>query len=334
MKVYEQSIYNFEEQPTVYKFFLSSFTLPSVGGSGDMTKAVYDPTGVNDDAFSMGNMVETATSKILTDTERTKLTGIEVGAQVNSVDYANPISITGATALTSGGFHYVTGTSGNYSVTLPSAATNSGKFIEVQIAPAASASKLYTITGAVTAGGYALAMHANEWVRLRSNGTNWVVSDEKHLDMFAKLGSNSSSNQLIANATLAKVTSMNVNNGESMSGMVDTVNSRIDILRAGAYRVYPKIVYTGDASTSVAAFTEDIACQTRVNKNGSLAFNVVHYGKSGSTTQFIESPSSELVLAAGDYLELYAFRQTLGAALTTYVFRLGCRLEIEEMVRW
>lgn len=63
--------------------------------AGDMTKAVYDPTNVNGDAFSMANMAETATKKILTDTERTKLAGISgantgdetassVGALINS----------------------------------------------------------------------------------------------------------------------------------------------------------------------------------------------------------------------------------------------------------
>jgi hypothetical protein len=50
------------------------------GGSGDMTKVVYDPTTVEGDAFSMDNMAETATKKIFTSTERTKLTGVETGA--------------------------------------------------------------------------------------------------------------------------------------------------------------------------------------------------------------------------------------------------------------
>ncbi len=40
---------------------------------GDMTKVVYDPTNVNGDAFSMDNMVEGATTKILTSTERTAI---------------------------------------------------------------------------------------------------------------------------------------------------------------------------------------------------------------------------------------------------------------------
>ena len=54
--------------------------------TGDMTKAVYDPTNVNGDAFTMGNMVETATKKIFIDTERTKLTGVEALAEVNQTD--------------------------------------------------------------------------------------------------------------------------------------------------------------------------------------------------------------------------------------------------------
>ena len=61
---------------------------------GDMLAATYDPTNVSWDAFSMDNMVEWATTKILTATERTKLTGIETGADVT--DTAN---VTAAWAL-------------------------------------------------------------------------------------------------------------------------------------------------------------------------------------------------------------------------------------------
>lgn len=40
---------------------------------GDMLKATYDPNTVNGDAFDMDNMVEGATTKILTDTERSEI---------------------------------------------------------------------------------------------------------------------------------------------------------------------------------------------------------------------------------------------------------------------
>lgn len=54
-----------------------TWTTPS--GSGDMLASVYDPTNKAADAFSMGNMVETTTKKVMTDTERTKLTNAVTG---------------------------------------------------------------------------------------------------------------------------------------------------------------------------------------------------------------------------------------------------------------
>lgn len=70
------------------------------GGVGDMTKAVYDPTNINSSAFDMDNMVEGATTKILTDTERTsigtiasKLASVVAGTNitVDNTDPQNPI---------------------------------------------------------------------------------------------------------------------------------------------------------------------------------------------------------------------------------------------------
>lgn len=62
---------------TLKKVNVSDF----LGGGGDMLIATYDPTAVGGDAFDMDNMVEGATTKIFTGTERTKLTGIETAAK-------------------------------------------------------------------------------------------------------------------------------------------------------------------------------------------------------------------------------------------------------------
>jgi hypothetical protein len=69
----------------------------NISGVGNMTKAVYDPNLVEDDAFDMANMVESTTEKIFTSTERSKLTGIEALAEVNNISDAD------ATDLTDGG---------------------------------------------------------------------------------------------------------------------------------------------------------------------------------------------------------------------------------------
>jgi len=53
------------------------FTIDSLGVvrsiDGDMRASVYDPTAIEDDAFAMDNMVEGATTKILSDVERTNI---------------------------------------------------------------------------------------------------------------------------------------------------------------------------------------------------------------------------------------------------------------------
>jgi hypothetical protein len=73
------------------------------GGGGDMLASMYDPGEVEGDAFDMDNMVEGATSKIMTVDERTKLAGIEAAADVT--DAAN---VAAAGALMSGGLGSVT----------------------------------------------------------------------------------------------------------------------------------------------------------------------------------------------------------------------------------
>ena len=68
----------------------------STPATGDMLKSVYDPSNKNVTAFSMGNMDETATAKILTATERS-----EIAANVLKVTNATHTGdVTGDGALT------------------------------------------------------------------------------------------------------------------------------------------------------------------------------------------------------------------------------------------
>jgi hypothetical protein len=62
-----------EDTNTVWYYNGSSWLNTGVTSAGDMLKAVYDPTNKIADAFSMGNMVETATKKVMTEVERDKL---------------------------------------------------------------------------------------------------------------------------------------------------------------------------------------------------------------------------------------------------------------------
>lgn len=59
--------------PSASTFLRGDNAWATITGFGDMLKSVYDPTNKNVSAFSMGNMDETATAKILTDTERSEI---------------------------------------------------------------------------------------------------------------------------------------------------------------------------------------------------------------------------------------------------------------------
>lgn len=55
-------------------------------GTGDMLSSTYDPNGVHGNVFSQDNMVDGATNKNFTLTDKNKLAGIAAGATVNDTD--------------------------------------------------------------------------------------------------------------------------------------------------------------------------------------------------------------------------------------------------------
>lgn len=61
-------------------------TWESIPGGGDMLASTYDPQNIAADAFDQDNMTDGSTNKNYTATEKTKLAGIEAGAEVNTVD--------------------------------------------------------------------------------------------------------------------------------------------------------------------------------------------------------------------------------------------------------
>jgi hypothetical protein len=61
----------------------SALEFSTISGLGDMTKAVYDPTGINASAFSADNHISGTTNKVFTAIEQGKLSGIATGAEVN-----------------------------------------------------------------------------------------------------------------------------------------------------------------------------------------------------------------------------------------------------------
>lgn len=74
-------------------------SLSYFGNVGDMTVAVYDPTGVHGDAFNTDNHHDGSTNGVYTLAERTKLAGIATGADVTTAASVGAV-IHGATTGT------------------------------------------------------------------------------------------------------------------------------------------------------------------------------------------------------------------------------------------
>lgn len=96
-------------------------------------------------------------------------------------DLSAVVNLTAASALTASAFgklHFLTGTTVNFTTTLPTPVGNAGKVIGFIVGSNTEASKLYTLTtpaGAIGRSGASIVMWANESVLLRSNGVNWQV---------------------------------------------------------------------------------------------------------------------------------------------------------------
>ena len=99
---------------------------PAGTGSGDMIASVYDPTSKAANAFSMDNMVEGTSTKIMTALERTKLDGIAVGAEVNTIEAGE-----GLAALDSAAATKLAGISAGANVTDTASVTAAGAFMKV-----------------------------------------------------------------------------------------------------------------------------------------------------------------------------------------------------------
>jgi len=142
--------------------------------SGDMLKSVYDPTLIEADAFDYNNFYNVPTDitdlsshsvielnnvsnagsgKIITDTERTKLEGIEDGAQVNTVDSVN--NKVGDVILTTNDIFE--GTNGLY---------YTDERVDIRI----SLANIEDLNNVDTVG-----VLVDQY--LKYNGTNWVASD-------------------------------------------------------------------------------------------------------------------------------------------------------------
>lgn len=194
----------------------------------DETKAVY-PDGTNWAALSGGG--------------GSGGSGDIVSELVNS-----EVAITGVTTLTSTAFgkmHKISGTTGNYTVTLPAASGNAGKIIGLRIA--GNATKLFTIdgNGSETIDGVTTrVLWANEVAILECDGTGWTKIAGKTIPMMCRLeyqGTEITYGSLQALQFDTEVF--------DVGDLGDTANDRIVARRAGKMRVFAQCRWYAGAAT-------------------------------------------------------------------------------------
>jgi hypothetical protein len=227
-------------------------------------------------------------------------------------------SITGATTLTSTAFGVLqqcSGTSANYTVTLPAVSGNGGKVIGFQMSTALT--KLVTIAGngaETIDGSNTRVMWAGETALLYCDGTAWTKIGGKTIPMCA--GQVNSANQTVGSGTATKVTlGTSAGLASAPAAMNDTANSRITICRAGFYVL--------EASARIFNISAAGSMETLVYRNNSELGIVSRYCLSGDYPTGILPYSVNA--AVNDYFETYVrhyigSNQTLGNNSMNHLF--------------
>ncbi|CAB4158607.1 hypothetical protein UFOVP713_13 [uncultured Caudovirales phage] len=243
------------------------------------------------------------------------------------VDYSvitSAVSVTGATTLGSSAFgklHQCSGTSADYTVTLPAVSGNAGKIIGFQMSTALT--KLVTLDGNASEtidGATTRVMWAGETAILYCDGTAWTKIGGKTIPMIA--GQTVSTTQSVATSTLVKKTLGTSTNSNCPASMNETGNSRIVIARGGNYMV--------QISSRLQNVSAQSSAESLLYKNGAeIAITDSFFGAG-----FFPNPAVTLArnFAVSDYLELYV-RQYVGSNQTYGNFPENC-LVATEIAQW
>lgn len=152
------------------------------------------------------------------------------------------VAITGAATATLGQWNVCTGTTGNYTVTLPPVSGNGGKYLGLEMDTALT--KLVTVDGngsETINGALTRDMWSNETAVLYCNGTNWRKRGGTSIAMVGHMYLNTTQTG-ITTGSFQKVL-VNTSGINNTGMMVNTTNNRIDIIRTSMYKVRPLVVW-------------------------------------------------------------------------------------------
>lgn len=237
---------------------------------------------------------------------------------------AAEISVTGATTATVSRMHVCSGTSADYTVTLPAASGNAGKLIGFRMSPALTrfvtldGNASETIDGATTR-----VMWAQETAILLCDGSNWFKVAGRSIPLLCSIANTGGGTQSIGNNSVTQVTLPNTL-ADNSGRMADTASNRIVPKRAGTYLSQGQVAYS--------SFPANALCQSRVHVNGSVA----QVAKQTLGVTEFPAPFSfgPITLAVGDLVTLHGY-QLAGSTQAIAQFSDGSTsLRLIEVPAW
>lgn len=245
--------------------------------------------------------------------------GIDDSSDDTSYDYilkkilgtftGDEVSITTTATATIDRMNVCSGTSSNYTVTLPTAVGNTGRMIGFRMSSALT--KLVTLDGnsSETVGGATTrSLWANEAALFKSDGSNWVKVAYAFIPMSCTMRLDAHQTG-VANATVTKV-QLDKMVTDNSGFMADTTNKRINVGRVGNWRAVGTITFGGSTGgTGLDGNASRIL--TRIYFDGSVVGQNECSGLAGgypAPGSVKEYPAS----SGSDNFELYGFQNQGG----------------------
>lgn len=237
------------------------------------------------------------------------------------------VAVTGTTTATVGQLHVCTGTSADYTVTLPAVSGNDGRYIAFKMG--SGLTRFVTLDGNAAEqidGAATRVMWANEFALLRCNGTQW----EKMPGLSRPLACKVKRTASITNIATATVTIVDcaVTVFDNSTRMADNGNGNLVIRRAGLYAVRASVQFDSLGSTLSSG------CSAR--KNGStLAANTLCEVAIGTASGSFMTVSCDTVadLALSDTVDLGVYQDS-GADGALFLGNNNVFVEATEVPSW
>lgn len=262
--------------------------------------------------------------------------GAWTAATGSAYDHLSPltsaeISITGATTATLGRSHVCSGTTADYTVTLPAVSGNAGRSLTLRMAPGLT--RWVTVDGNASElidGALTRKMWANETCTLYCDGSAWTKISGKSIPIMANMWRNSA--QSINGSTFTQIimTAVIDDNTAGLAVPVsDLTNGRFLIPRAGYYYCSGYVQVTGMTSgdTVLGGVTKNSATPGD-NPNAYANGTANAGGISGG------NGAANFKCAAGDWVGTFTYQTNAAAKSTRAVASAYPTLSISEQPGW